>query len=59
MSFVKKLYFIKGSIRKIDKSNINYVKSHKIIIKGIIFPTFNYFNDIYIKNLKIKLSYQI
>ena len=50
--------FINGSIRNIDKTNINYVEPHKVIIKGISFLIFNYSQDIYIKNLsnKIKLS---
>ena len=29
--------FINGSIRKIDKTNLSYVESHKIIIKDKIF----------------------
>ncbi len=50
--------FINGSIRKIDKSNLNYIESHKIIIKNITFLAFNYSTDIYIKNLtnKVKIS---
>lgn len=50
--------FINGSIRKIDKSNLNYIEPHRIIIKNITFLAFNYSTDIYIKNLsnKIKLS---
>ena len=50
--------FINGSIRKIDKSNLNYVEPHRVIIKGIIFLVFNYSTEIYIKNLnhKIQLS---
>lgn len=50
--------FINGSIRKIDKSNLNFVEPHIVIIKNIIFLVFNYSNDIYIKNLnnKIQLS---
>ena len=50
--------FINGSIRKFDKSNLNFVEPHKVIIKNIIFLVFNYSNDIYIKNLnnKIQLS---
>ncbi len=50
--------FINGSIRKIDKSNLQYVEPHRIIIKDITFFAFNYSNDIYIKNLsnKIKLT---
>ena len=50
--------FINGSIRKIDKSNLNFVEPHKVIIKNITFLVFNYSTDIYIKNLnnKIQLS---
>ena len=48
--------FINGSIRKIDKSNLNYVEPHRIIIKGITFLAFNYSTDIYIKNLKNKIK---
>ena len=50
--------FISGSIRKIDKSNLNFIEPHRVIIKNIIFLVFNYSNDIYIKNLnnKIQLS---
>lgn len=49
---------INGSIRKIDKTNLNYVEPHKVIIKNITFLVFNYSTDIYIKNLnnKIQLS---
>ena len=43
--------FINGSIRRIDKSNLNYLEPHRIIIKNITFLAFNYSNDIYIKNL--------
>ena len=48
--------FINGSIRKIDKSNLNYLEPHRIIIKGITFLAFNYSTDIYIKNLKNKIE---
>lgn len=50
--------FINGSIRKIDKTNLNYVEPHRIIIKNITFIVFDYSTDIYIKNLsnKIKIS---
>lgn len=50
--------FIKGSIRKIDKTNLSYIEPHRIIIKDKIFLVFNYSQDIYINNLskKIKLS---
>ena len=50
--------FINGFIHKVDKTNLSYVEPHKIIIKDTTFLAFNYFNEIYIKNLsqKIKLS---
>lgn len=48
--------FINGSIRKIDKSNLNYVEPHRVIIKGITFLAFNYSTDIYIKNLNYKIQ---
>ena len=50
--------FIKGSIRKIEKTNLSYVEPHKVIVKNITLLVFNYSNDVYISNLskKIKLS---
>ena len=42
---------INGSIRKIDKTNLNYIEPHRIIIKGITFLAFNYENTLYIENL--------
>lgn len=49
---------INGNIRKINKTNLNYIKPHRIIIKGITFLAFNYSNEIFIENLSknIKLS---
>ena len=49
---------INGSIRKIDKTNLNYIEPHRIIINNVIFLAFNYFSEIYINNLskKIKIS---
>ena len=47
---------IKGSIRKIDKTNLSYIEPHRIIIKNITFLAFNYSTDIYIKNLKNKIE---
>ena len=49
---------INGSIRKIDKTNLNYSEPHRIIINDITFLAFNYSNEIFIENLsnKIKLS---
>ncbi len=50
--------FIKGSIRKLDKTNLTYIEPHRVIIKNTTFLVFNYSNDVYISNLvkKIKLS---
>lgn len=49
---------INGNVRKIDKTNLNYIEPHRVIIKGITFLVFNYSNEIFIENLsnKIKLS---
>ena len=49
---------INGNIRKIDKTNLNYIEPHRIIIKGITFLAFNYSNEIFVENLSknIKLS---
>ena len=49
---------INGNIRKINKTNLNYIEPHRIIIKGITFLAFNYSNEIFIENLsnRIKLS---
>ena len=50
--------FIKGSIRKIEKTNLSYIEPHKVIVKNITLLGFNYSNDVYISNLskKIRLS---
>ena len=50
--------FIKGNIRKLDKTNLTYIEPHRMIIKNITLLVFNYSNDVYISNLtkKIKLS---
>lgn len=52
------LKIINGSIKKIDRTNLTYVETHRIIINDIIFLAFNYSNEIFIENLsnKIKLS---
>lgn len=49
---------INGSIRKIDKTNLNYIEPHRVIINNVMFLAFNYSNEIYINNLskKIKIS---
>ncbi len=49
---------INGSIRKIEKTNINYIEPNKIIIKNTTFLAFNYGKDIFIENLQklIKIS---
>ena len=49
---------INGSIRKIDKTNLTYIKPQRIIINNTTFLVFNYSNEIFIEDLsnKIKLS---
>ena len=49
---------INGNIRKVNKTNLNYIEPHRIIIKGVTFLVFNYSNEIFIENLsnRIKLS---
>ncbi len=49
---------INGNIRKINKTNLNYIEPHRIIIKGITFLAFNYSNEIFVENLsnRIKIS---
>ena len=49
---------INGNIRKINKTNLNYIEPHRIIIKGITFLAFNYSNEILVEKLtqKIKIS---
>ena len=44
--------FINGSIRKVEKTNINYIEPNKIIIKGTTFLAFNHGRDVYVENLK-------
>ena len=49
---------INGNIRKVDKTNLIYIETHRIIINNTTFLAFNYSNEIFIENLsnKIKLS---
>ncbi len=47
---------INGSIRKIDKTNLSYIETHKIIINNNVFLAFNYSNEIYINNLSRKIK---
>ena len=44
--------FINGSIRKVEKPNINYIEPNKIIIKGTTFLAFNHGRDVYVENLQ-------
>ena len=48
---------INGSIRKIDKTNLNYIEPHRIIINNVMFLAFNYSNEIYINNLSKKIKF--
>lgn len=47
---------INGNIRKINKTNLNYIEPHRIIIKGITFLAFNYSNEIFVENLSHKIK---
>ena len=47
---------INGNIRKINKTNLNYIEPHRIIIKGITFLAFNYSKTIYVGNLSNKIE---
>ena len=51
--------FINGSIRKIDKTNINYIEPNKIIIKGTTFLAFNYGRDVYAEVVDDMYKHQI
>ena len=44
--------FINGSLRKVEKTNINYIEPNKIIIKGTTFLAFNHGRDVYVENLQ-------
>ena len=48
--------FINGSIRSIEKTNLNYIEPRRVIIKGITFLAFNYDKYIYIKNIRNKIK---
>ena len=47
---------INGNIRKINKTNLNYIEPHRIIIKGVTFLAFNYSNEIFIENLSQRIN---
>ena len=47
---------INGNIRKIEKTNLNYIEPHRIIIKGITFLAFNYSNEIFVENLSQRIN---
>ena len=47
---------INGNIRKINKTNLNYIEPHRIIIKGVTFLTFNYSNEIFVENLSQRIN---
>ena len=50
---------INRSLRKLDKTNVNYIEPYKVIIKNITFLVFNYSTDIYIKKRWILISNSI
>lgn len=48
--------FINGSIRKIEKTNINYIEPNKIIIKSTTFLAFNHKKIVYVENLEKRIN---
>ena len=48
--------FINGSIRKIEKTNINYIEPNKIIIKSTTFLAFNHNKEVYVENLQKRIN---
>ena len=50
--FYVKLIIINGSICKVEKTNINYIGTNRIIIKSTTFLEFNYDRDVYVENLQ-------
>ena len=42
--------FIKGSIRKIEKTNLSYIEPHKVIVKNTTLLVFNILVQIFIIN---------
>ena len=51
-----KLTFINGSIRKIEKTNVNYIEPNKIIIKNTTFLAFNHNKEVYVENLQKRIN---
>ena len=49
---------INGNIRKINKTNLNYIEPHRIIIKNNLYLAFNYSSEIYVNNLGKKIKLQ-
>ena len=47
---------INGNIRKINKTNLNYIEPHRIIIKSVTFLAFNYSNEIFVENLSQRIN---
>ena len=47
-----KATIINGNIKNIKHTNLSYIELHRVIIKGITFPVFNYSKTIYIGNLR-------
>ena len=47
---------INGNIRKIDRTNLTYIGTNRIIIKDKTFLIFNYSNEVFIENLTNKIK---
>ncbi len=45
------LTIINRNIRKIDKTNLTYMETNRIIIKDKTFLIFNYFNEVFLSNI--------
>ena len=50
--------YIKGSIKKIERTNLCYVEPHRVVLKDITILVFNYQEEVYINNLftKVKIT---
>lgn len=47
---------INGSVRRIEKTNINYIEPNKIIVKSTTFLAFNHNKDVYVENLQKRIN---
>ena len=52
-----KATIINGTIRRIEKTNLNYIEPNRIIIKGRTFLAFNHDKKVYLGNLFKSLTF--